>query len=83
MDENRFEGTARNVAGKVQDAVGGLTGDTATQLRGKAQQVAGQAQDAYGEAADEIRRFASDQPLTTILLSVGFGFMLGFLVSRR
>jgi uncharacterized protein YjbJ (UPF0337 family) len=83
MDENRFEGTARNVAGKVHDAVGNLTGDTATQLRGKAQQVAGQAQDAYGEAADEIRRFASDQPLTTILLSVGFGFMLGLLIPRR
>jgi uncharacterized protein YjbJ (UPF0337 family) len=83
MDENRFEGTARNVAGKVQDAVGGLTGDTATQLRGKTRQVAGQAQDTYGEAADEIRRFAAEQPLTTILLSVGFGVMLGFLIARR
>jgi uncharacterized protein YjbJ (UPF0337 family) len=83
MDENRFEGTARNVAGKVQDAGGHLMGDTATQVRGKARQAAGQAQDAYGEAADEIRRFASDQPLTTVLVSVGFGFMLGFLLSRH
>jgi uncharacterized protein YjbJ (UPF0337 family) len=83
MDENRFEGTARNVGGKVQDAVGSLTGATAGQLRGKARQVAGQAQDTYGKTADEIRGFASDQPLATILLSVGFGFMLGFLLSRR
>ena len=27
MDENRVEGTARNVGGKVQEGVGRLTGD--------------------------------------------------------
>jgi uncharacterized protein YjbJ (UPF0337 family) len=35
VDENRTEGTLRNVGGKVQDAVGGLTGDSSTQARGK------------------------------------------------
>jgi uncharacterized protein YjbJ (UPF0337 family) len=83
MDENKVEGTVREATGKVQDAVGGITGDTATQLRGKAKQAAGQAQQVYSDTAEEVRQFASDQPLTTILLSVGFGFLLGYLVSRR
>lgn len=41
MNSDRIEGVARNVSGRVQDGVGGLMGDTATQLRGKADQVAG------------------------------------------
>ncbi len=53
MDENRIEGTARDVGGKLQDAAGGLTGDAPTQARGKAKQVAGQVQDAYGQVADQ------------------------------
>ena len=35
VDENRVEGTARNIGGKVQDAVGVVTGDAATQARGR------------------------------------------------
>ena len=27
VDENRIEGTARNIGGKIQDAVGAVTGD--------------------------------------------------------
>jgi uncharacterized protein YjbJ (UPF0337 family) len=46
MDVNRLKGTARDVGGKVEDAVGGLTGDSATQGRGKVNQAVGQAQNA-------------------------------------
>jgi uncharacterized protein YjbJ (UPF0337 family) len=53
MDDRRFEGAARDLGGKVQDTVGGLTGDSQTQARGKANQAAGQAENAYGKAADE------------------------------
>ena len=35
VDENCIEGTARNIGGKIQDAVGAVTGDTATQARGQ------------------------------------------------
>jgi uncharacterized protein YjbJ (UPF0337 family) len=35
MDENRVEGAARNLGGKVQDAVGAVTGDASTQMRGQ------------------------------------------------
>ncbi len=27
MDDNRIEGTAQDLGGKVKDAIGGLTGD--------------------------------------------------------
>ncbi len=35
MDEKRFEGAARKVGGKVEGAVGDLTGDTKMQASGK------------------------------------------------
>lgn len=53
MDENRIEGSARDIGGKLQDATGELTGGTSTQIRGKANQAAGQAQDTYGKLVDQ------------------------------
>ncbi len=83
VDENRAEGFVRDVGGKVQDAVGGLTGDTSTQARGKANQAAGQAQNLYGETLDTMRNFASDQPLTALLSALGAGAVLGLVLARR
>ena len=80
---NRAEGLGRTVTGRVQDAVGGLTGDNNTQMRGKVNEAAGKAQDMYGQAVDEVKNFTSDQPMAAMLLSVGFGFLLGVLVARR
>src|ERR1700730_7261072 len=54
-DKNRIEGAAKAVVGKVEDAVGGLTGDAETQAAGKTRQVAGKFQNAYGKAFDEVR----------------------------
>ena len=48
MDENRVEGTARNIGGKVEGAVGNLTGDTKLQADGMVDKVSGKAQQAYG-----------------------------------
>ncbi len=83
MDENRLEGLARNVGGRVQDAVGGLTGDANIQARGKANQMAGQAQDAYGQMLDEVRDFTTEQPLAALLSALGIGVVLGMLFARR
>lgn len=52
MSDNQFEGTARNVGGKVESAFGNVTGDTKSKVEGKADQVAGQAQKAFGDAKD-------------------------------
>ena len=58
-------------------------GDTATQARGKASQAAGAAQNLYGQVVDEVRSFAFNQPVGALLLTMGLGVMLGFLLGRR
>ncbi len=53
MDENRVEGTARDLGGKAKGALGDLTGDTKTQAEGTVDQVVGTAQRAYGKVRDQ------------------------------
>ena len=67
MSDDKLEGTVRNVGGKLEDAVGGLTGDGKTQMQGKLDQAAGIAQQMLGEAkqtvsgvADQVAATASD-----------------------
>ena len=60
MDENRFEGTARNVGGAIKGAVGDLTGDQKLQAEGAADKLAGKAQRTYGQAADAVRDTVRD-----------------------
>jgi uncharacterized protein YjbJ (UPF0337 family) len=52
MDENRLSGTAKNLGGKVEEALGRATGDPKTQVRGQMQQAEGSVQDLYGQAKD-------------------------------
>jgi uncharacterized protein YjbJ (UPF0337 family) len=52
MDENRIEGTVKNVGGKVEEGFGRVTGDTKTRTEGLVNQAAGAAQDLYGQARD-------------------------------
>ncbi|RKT22264.1 CsbD-like protein [Paraburkholderia sp. RAU2J] len=44
MNANQLDGTFKDAAGKVQDAVGGLTGDLDLQAEGKVRELSGQAQ---------------------------------------
>ena len=39
MDTDTAEGTLKEVAGRVQDAVSGVVGDAATQMSGKAREL--------------------------------------------
>jgi uncharacterized protein YjbJ (UPF0337 family) len=88
MDENRIEGTVRNVGGKVQEGFGKVTGNARTKAEGLANQAAGAAQDFYGQAADTARDTASGfekalrhtietQPYTSALVALGIGWLLG------
>ncbi len=52
MDENRVSGTAKNLAGKVEEGFGRATGDAKTRAQGQARQVEGSIQDLYGKAVD-------------------------------
>ena len=54
--ENQVKGAAKEVGGKVRNAVGGLTGDTSEQLKGKAKEVEGKAQRKVGETETDIDR---------------------------
>jgi uncharacterized protein YjbJ (UPF0337 family) len=83
MDENRVEGAARNFGGKLQDAVGAVTGDAATQARGQMNRAAGAAQNAYGQTMDGVREFASEQPITAVLSALGIGIIVGLLLGRN
>jgi uncharacterized protein YjbJ (UPF0337 family) len=84
MDENRVEGTVRNIGGKAQEQVGRVTGDAATQAKGKLNQAIGAGQDLLGQAADATRDTAGslDQWLrrtidTTAIVALGIGWLLG------
>ena len=48
--ENQIKGAGKEAEGKIRNSVGGLTGDTSEQIRGKAQELKGKAQRRIGEA---------------------------------
>ena len=84
MDENRIEGTARNLGGKVQEGLGKVAGDARTQAEGVVNQATGAAQDLYGQAADTASRFEKvlrqtieTQPYTSAFVALGIGWLLG------
>jgi uncharacterized protein YjbJ (UPF0337 family) len=80
MNTNQLDGTLKDAAGKVQDAVGGLTGDLDLQAEGKARQLAGKAQAKYGDSVEQIAQTARNNPLGALVLAVGIGFLLGRLL---
>jgi uncharacterized protein YjbJ (UPF0337 family) len=53
MSNDRIEGAVREGVGRVQDAAGGLFGNSKTEMRGKLNQAAGSAQNAYGQVKDQ------------------------------
>ncbi len=55
MDENRLEGTARNIGGKVESLAGDMTGDTKLKADGAMDKAGGKVQRAYGQAKDTVR----------------------------
>ena len=48
MNRNQVEGAAKNVAGKIQQKVGELTGNKTQQAKGVAKRVAGKLQKGVG-----------------------------------
>ncbi len=54
--ENRAKATAKNVEGKVQEAVGDVTGDTKNQVEGKAKQAEAKVRHAAEDVKDEVKK---------------------------
>lgn len=55
MDKDRIEGSAKQVAGNLKQAVGKVTGDAKLQAEGKADVLKGKIQNAVGGLKDELR----------------------------
>jgi uncharacterized protein YjbJ (UPF0337 family) len=54
-DDDRIEGSAKNLGGKIKEGFGKLTGDTKTETEGKADQVEGKVQNTWGGIKDAIK----------------------------
>ena len=88
MTDDRIEGAVRKGVGRVQDAVGGRTGDERTQADGKLNQAAGSVQDIVGQARDrasdlyeEVESYAKEQPLAALAVTLGLGVVIGLVLS--
>ncbi|MBU6426198.1 MAG: CsbD family protein [Rhodospirillales bacterium] len=82
VNENEFEGAAREFGGRVQDALGGLTGDAKTQAEGKWNQAAGRAQRSFGSAVDDVIDNVQDRPLAALAAVAGVAFLAGWLLRK-
>lgn len=54
--KNRAKATAKNIEGKVQEAVGNLTGDPKTQAEGKAKQAEAKVIHTVEDVKDEVKK---------------------------
>jgi uncharacterized protein YjbJ (UPF0337 family) len=70
---SEFQGAAREMGGRVQQKVGEFAGDAKTQAEGLYHQAAGQAEQQAARLGDVIR----DQPITSALVAIGIGYLLG------
>jgi len=52
MNKDQVKGTAKDVAGKVQEGAGKLTGNKEQEAKGLGKQVAGKTQKKYGDAKE-------------------------------
>ncbi|RYG14186.1 MAG: CsbD family protein [Caulobacteraceae bacterium] len=54
-DNDRIEGAAKNIGGKIKEAAGKVTGDEKLKAEGKADQVEGKVQNTVGGIKDTLR----------------------------
>jgi len=83
MSSETIKGSMQDIAGRVQDAVGGATADPALQVEGKFRQAAGRFQQNYGEVLDQFRESAVRNPALTLGVVAGVAFCLGAYWARR
>lgn len=55
MNSDRIEGAAKDIGGRIEEAVGRVTGSEQSRAEGVARQIAGKGQNLYGQAKDGIR----------------------------
>ncbi|CAO4162787.1 CsbD family protein [Methylorubrum aminovorans] len=60
VDTDRITGAAKELGGKVQGAVGDLTGLRSDAVEGRFREAQGSAENLYGQAKDAVRHAADD-----------------------
>ncbi len=55
MNKNQVKGAVKDIAGKVQEEAGKLTGSKEQQAKGLNKQISGKAEKAYGDVKDAIK----------------------------
>jgi uncharacterized protein YjbJ (UPF0337 family) len=55
VDNDRVEGAAKNIGGKIKEAAGKVTGDEKLKREGQADQVTGKVQNTVGGIKDKLR----------------------------
>ena len=55
MNKDQVKGTAKNIAGKVQEEAGKLVGSKEQQVKGLGKQISGTAEKAYGDAKETVK----------------------------
>jgi len=70
---SEFQGTVRDMGGRVQQKMGEYAGDAKTQAQGVYNQASGQAEQQIARLSDVIR----DQPIASALVAIGIGYLLG------
>jgi uncharacterized protein YjbJ (UPF0337 family) len=58
--QDKAKATAKNIEGKVQEAVGDLTGDPKTQAEGQAKQVEAKARHVVEDVKDAAKKVANE-----------------------
>jgi uncharacterized protein YjbJ (UPF0337 family) len=61
MDKDRIVGAAKNVGGKIKEAVGRVLGDEKAKREGQADQVEGKVRNVVGGAKDAVREARRDK----------------------
>lgn len=62
MTDQRIEGTATEMGGKIQTGLGTLTDNPKLELKGRLNQARGKAQEMYGHAIDGLDRLVEKAP---------------------
>jgi uncharacterized protein YjbJ (UPF0337 family) len=70
---DRVAGAVREMGGRVEQKAGEWIGDAKSQANGMYDQAAGQAQQQVAKLSDVIK----DQPITSALVAIGIGYLLG------
>jgi uncharacterized protein YjbJ (UPF0337 family) len=83
MNRDQVEGSVKDFAGRAEQAVGSLSDDAKTKLKGAATEAAGKVQRGYGDAVDAVRGFTERKPFGALALGVGIGVLIGTLLARR